>query len=328
MDFQSIQRATGAFQEPLTAEEIVAVCRRAFGPGTRVVSVVELGNGMYNTTYRINLDEGRPVVLRVAPEPGRQFLSERELMRNEYASLPYLTSIAPLMPRVMAVDFTHEVIGRDWMIQSLLDGVPAPEGLPHHPRSSWPDFFRQIGAIARQVHAIRGPHFGRIAGPGHDTWSQALITALDQIAAALDSVGLDAADLRRVAGAAAERHAVLDEVTQPRMLAGDLWTVNIMLADATPAPTISGVLDLDRTWWGDPAADWTIRMALAKPGTERDAFWDAYGSLEDSPSARFRSRIYHARHIGEVRLECHRLGNVDGVRRSYEDLRTVLTDLH
>lgn len=327
MEFQGIQRAAGAFQEPLTAEEIAAVCRRAFGPGTRVVSAVELGLGMYNTTYRIDLGEGRPVVLRVAPEPGRQFSSERELMRNEYASVPYLTSIAPLMPRVLAADFTHELIGRDWMIQSLLDGVPAPERLGGYPRPAWRGFFRQLGEIARRVHDIRGPRFGPVAGPGHATWSEAIVVALGRIAADLEGAGLDATDLREVAAVADRRRAALDEVTEPRMLAGDLWTVNVMLADGAPEPTISGVLDLDRTWWGDPAADWTIRMALARPGTERDAFWETYGALDGSPSAGFRARIYHARHVGAVRLERHRLGNADGVRDSYDEVRALLAGL-
>ncbi len=86
------------------------MCRRAFGSRVHVVSAVELGNGMYNSTYRVDIGADRPVILRVAPEPDHQFSSERELMRNEYASVPYL---APLMPRVIAADFTHEVISRD-----------------------------------------------------------------------------------------------------------------------------------------------------------------------------------------------------------------------
>jgi aminoglycoside phosphotransferase (APT) family kinase protein len=111
------------------------------------------------------------------------------------------------------------------------------------------------------------------------------------------------------------------------MLTGDLWTVNVMLADGAPEPTITGVLDFDRTSWGDPAADWTIRMAQAKPGTEREAFWETYGSVDRSSRAVLRSRIYEARHIGAIRLERHRLGNADGVRETYSDMAAVLADL-
>jgi aminoglycoside phosphotransferase (APT) family kinase protein len=332
VEFVPLQRAAQAFQQSVTAGDIQAICCRAFGADVHAVSAIELGLGMYNNTYRVTVSrQARPVIVRVAPEAERQFRSERQLMRNEYASVPWLAVIAPLMPRVIAADWSHEVIGRDWMVQSLLDGEPAagPAGLAAYPRSTWPDFFRQMGAIAKAVHAVRGPHFGAITGPGHATWSRAVIASLEDISADLDSVGLDAADLRKVTAEAAEHHAILDEITEPRMLPGDLWTVNVMLAQGTPKPKITGVLDLDRTLWGDPAADWTIRMALAKPGTESDAFWhsDGYGALDDSPAAVWRSRIYEARHIGAIRLECHRLGNVEGVRSTYQDMGAVLAGL-
>jgi len=271
MEFRPIERTAQAFQQPLTAEQIQAVCRRVFGAEARAVCAVELGLGMYNNTYRVTVTgQERPVILRVAPEPGRQFRSERQLMRNEYASVPWLAVIASLMPRVIAADWSQEVIARDWMIQSLLDGVPAPDRVGAYPRSAWPGFYRQLGAIAKAVHA-----------------------------------------------------------TEPRMLSGDLWTVNMMLADGAPEPTITRVLDMDRTSWGDPAADWTIRMALAQPGTERDAFWhsDGYGALDRSAAAQWRSRIYQARHIGAVRLECHRLGSAAGVRGTYQGVGAVLAGL-
>lgn len=328
MEFRPIKRAVQSFQQSVSAEEIEAICRRVFGADARVVSATELGAGMYNSTYRVGLaGQERPVILRVAPESARQFRSERDLMRNEYASLPWLASLAPMMPRVIAADWSHDLIGRDYMVQSLLDGVPAPERLGDYPRSTWPGFFRQMGVIAREVHAVRGPHFGPVAGPAYQSWSRAVAASLEDIAVDVDSVGLDATDLRKIAAVAGHHHDALDEITEPRMLSGDLWTVNVMLADEAAEPTIVGVFDMDRTWWGDPAADWTIRMASAKPGTERDAFWESYGAPDRSPAAVLRSRIYAARHIGAIRLERHRLGNIDGVRGTYDDMAAVLADL-
>ncbi|WP_344639628.1 aminoglycoside phosphotransferase family protein [Kitasatospora cystarginea] len=311
----------------MTADEIQAVCRRVFGDDASVVSATELGAGMYNNTYRVAVaGQERPVILRVAPEPGRQYRSERQLMRNEFASVPWLTALAPLMPRVIAADWSHEVIGRDYMVQTHLDGVPAPERLGSYPRSSWPSFFNQMGAIARKVHAVRGPHFGPVAGAAYAAWSAAVTASLEDIAADLDSAGLDAADLRKIAIVAGQHRAVLDEITEPHLLSGDLWTVNVMLAADMPEPVISGVLDMDRTSWGDPAADWTIRMAQAKTD-ERQAFWDSYGSLDRSPPAVLRSRIYEARHIGAVRLERNRLGNANGVLDTYATMAAVLAEL-
>ncbi|MEX3104964.1 hypothetical protein ACSCBZ_21445 [Streptomyces niveiscabiei] len=101
----------------------------------------------------------------------------------------------------------------------------------------------------------------------------------------------------------------------------------MMLDAAAAEPTITGVLDMDRTWFGDPAADWTIRMALAKQD-ERVAFWEAYGERDRSPAAVWRSLVYEVRHLGAVRLERHRLGNAAGVENTYDAMAAVLADLN
>ncbi|MFF6642283.1 hypothetical protein ACFY83_34315 [Streptomyces althioticus] len=48
---------------------------------------------------------------------------------------------------------------------------------------------------------------------------------MEDIAADLEGIGLDASDLRKVI-TSAHHQAVLDEITEPRMLTGDLWTVH------------------------------------------------------------------------------------------------------
>jgi len=327
MEFRPIMRASGGFQQSVTADAIQQIFRRVYGAQTRVTAAIELGTGMYNNVYRVAVaGQETPDILRVAPEPSRQFRSERQLMRNEYASVPYLTAIAPLMPRVIAADWSHEVIGRDWMVQSLLKGVPAPERLGDYPRVAWPAFFRQLGSIARSVHDVHGPFFGPVNSPGYSSWSEAVIASLEDIADDLDSAGLDSADVRKVAAVALHERAILDEVTEPRLLTGDLWTVNVMLDAEAAEPTVTGVFDMDRTWFGDPAADWTIRMALAKQD-ERVAFWDVYGEPDRSPAAVWRSLVYEVRHLGAVRLERHRLGNVAGVEDSYDAVAAVVAGL-
>lgn len=327
MEFRPVERVPEAFQQSLTTGEIEAVGRRVFGGDAVPVSVVELGTGMYNNVYRVALaGRDRPVILRAAPAEERQFRSELHLMRNEHASLPWLAPIAHLMPQVIAADWTGQVIGRDWMIQTCLDGVPAPEHLGSYPRSTWPSFFRQMGAITRAVHDVRGPHFGPVAGPGYATWSEAVIASLEDIAADLDGVGLDSADVRKIAVVAGHDGAVLDEVTEPRLLTGDLWTVNVLLDRDAEVPTISGVLDFDRCTFGASEADWTIRMAMAKDD-ERTAFWESYGPLDRSEAAVWRARIYEARHLGAIRLERHWLGKADAVRESYGAMADLLAEL-
>ncbi|MFI9730944.1 phosphotransferase family protein [Streptomyces sp. NPDC052092] len=230
------------------------------------------------------------------------------------------------MPRVLAADFSHEILGRDYMVQSLLDGIPATEHLRTYPRSAWLAYYRQLGEIARRVHDVRGPAFGPIAGPAYGSWSEAVAASLEDIAADMEGIGLDASDLRKVITSAHHHHAVLDEITEPRMLTGDLWLPNTQLDHYAPEPVIIGTYDFDRTWWGDPAADWTIRMITAK-SDERTAFWVTYGPLDQSEDALWRSQIYEARHPGAIRLERHRLGNREGVRASYDSMADILASM-
>jgi aminoglycoside phosphotransferase (APT) family kinase protein len=183
---------------------------------------------------------------------------------------------------------------------------------------------RRLGEIARTIHAVRGDRFGPVAGPAFATWSEAVVASLADTAADLDDAGLDSTDVREVAAIAIRQRAVLDEITEPRLLNGDLWTVNVMIAPDAPEPTITGVLDCDRTSWGDPESDWPIFMAGKRPGTERDAFWEAYGTLATTPGAARRSLFYRARHIGAARLERHRPGHAGDVPDTYRELREVL----
>lgn len=95
------------------------------------------------------------------------------------------------------------------------------------------------------------------------------------------------------------------------------------LDQQAPEPAITGTYDFDRTWWGDPATDWTIRMVTVK-SDERLAFWETYGALDQSECAAWRQKVYEARHLGAICLERHRLGNREGVRASYDSMAEVL----
>ncbi|HEX4789114.1 MAG TPA: aminoglycoside phosphotransferase family protein [Actinospica sp.] len=326
MQFESVERPAGAYQQSLTADQVEAVVRRAFGR-VSVVSAIELGDGTYNSTYRLALDSGLEAVLRVAPTPERQFRSERAFMRNEHAAAPYFAPIAALLPHTLAVDFTHDLMARDYMIQSIVPGVPARIGLQHYPRREWAWFFRDLGAITRRIHAVPGAGFGPLVGPSFATWGEAVHAGLTDLVADLEQVHLEASDARELAATALRRREVLDEVREPRLLHGDLWTINTMLVPDARHPTVSGLFDCDRVCWGDPESDWAIYRAAGRPGTERDAFWETYGPLGTGARARWRRLLYEARNVFAGRLERHRLGLGDKVAASYHEAAAALERL-
>jgi aminoglycoside phosphotransferase (APT) family kinase protein len=326
VEYQTINRTEGAFQEPVTSDQLLAMCRRAFGSHVRVRSAQELGGGLYNSTFSVDIGQERPVVLRIAPEPRKQWRSERELMRNEYASVPFFASVSAMMPRVLFADWSHEIAGRDYIWQTMLDGVPAHEALHTYPTTTWSGFYEQVGTIAKTIHNVRGKRFGRICGPHYDTWSEAVVHTLEETICDLESAGFEADDVRNALSIVAHHKAIFDEINEPRLLHGDLWVPNLMLQPGTSEPTIIGILDHDRSSWGDPMADWVVFMVQRRrERSEREAFWRTYGALPRSTThASWRSLIYRAAHLAAIRLELIRLGRTEQIPQNCRELGEAL----
>jgi aminoglycoside phosphotransferase (APT) family kinase protein len=324
MEYSSIERQAGAFQQPVTPNDILAMSQRAFGQDTEVTSARELAGGLYNSTYLIEIKGRSCVILRVAPEAHRQLKLEWRLMRNEYAATPYFAPLAHMIPRILFADWSGELTRRDYMFQSRLDGLPGIDGLKLYPRATWGTYYRQLGSITAEIHKIRGERFGSVYSHGFTKWSDSVLAMLADIIADMIEFRLDAHDVRQAFAAITLNSDLLDEITEPRLLHGDLWTSNILLAEDGREPRIVGLLDHDRAWWGDPAADWVFSILAGKPAEVQAAFLSTYGQIEMNDVAQWRSIVYRVLHLGAVRLERRRSRKFSKVAESYGEMRTLL----
>jgi aminoglycoside phosphotransferase (APT) family kinase protein len=328
VEYTIIKRSSDSFQQPITREHLIAMCQRAFGEAIQIESAKELKGGLYNNTYLIHINGMAPVILRVSPHPARQFHIERNLMRNEHASLPFLAPIAPLLPRILMADFTHQLVKRDYLFQTYMEGEQWAQVMDEFTSEEKKMLWRQLGSITKKIHAVQGDHFGNSALDSHfSSWSLTVMDWLTTIIRDLENVQLDATDVRSILDSAQANQKLLDEITQPCLLHGDLWTVNILVKRSEEGPQIVAILDSDRTSWGDPMADWTMFLLDRNVGTEVDAFWQTYGQPERDLGAQFRTLIYQGRYLGGARLEHYRLHRHDTVKRSYRDVQTVIEAL-
>ncbi|GHO71327.1 hypothetical protein KSC_102190 [Ktedonobacter sp. SOSP1-52] len=328
MEYIPIERSADAFQQPVGQPQIVAMCQRAFGEERQVESAKELGSGLYNNTYLIHMSDMQPVILRVGPHPTRQFRIESNLMRNEHASLPFLAPISPLLPRILMADFTHQILERDYLFQTYMEGEQWAQVMGTFTSEEKKGLWRQLGSITKKIHAVQGHHFGNSALDSHfSSWSLTVMDWLTSIINDLEEAQLDTTDVRSLLDIAQTNQRLLDEITRPQLLHGDLWTVNILVKRGEEGPRIVAVLDSDRTSWGDPMADWTMFLMHRNAGTEVDAFWETYGQREKSLEVQFRRLIYQGRYIGGARLEHYCLHHHEAVKRSYQDMQTVIKAL-
>src|SRR4051794_7494752 len=101
----------------LSGRGIDATGAPAFRPPGRVTLAQQLSGGTYNAVYRVDMSHGESVVLRAAPLPEQQGQSDALAMRNEYAASPFMATLGPLTPRMIAADFTHQIVPRDYVFQ-------------------------------------------------------------------------------------------------------------------------------------------------------------------------------------------------------------------
>jgi aminoglycoside phosphotransferase (APT) family kinase protein len=331
MEFLPLKRPSQDTPLSPTADQIVAMCQRAFGPSIRIASARQLGGGTFNTTFLITLND-QQVILRIAPPPTADLMwNDHWLMRREQQIQPFFAAIASLMPHTLLADFTHQLIDRDYIFQTYLAGDRWDEAGGRFTPEEKLQLWEQFGNITKTIHSTTGRTFGGpYPAPEFPTWSQRVLYHLESAIQAMIEEQLDVTDLRSVLVIVQGQTAPLDAITQPRLLHGDLWLFNILVSRGLEGPTISGILDADRAWWGDPMADWTM-FVLAMEAPEKHPgharFWQAYGAPEQTSETAFRKAVYEAMHIGSAMAWANHHGDVDTVQRGKRDLRAVLKRL-
>lgn len=319
MRFVAVTRDTSRFQEPLSDALIATLCRRAFGAEAKPRSARWIHSGKFNTTYRIELASRSAVILRVAPPAHAPiFAHEVLLLRREAGVQRVLEQASDRIPRNLFVDFTREHCDRDYVFQSCLPGrlwddIKAGISVAQHER-----LWAELASIVKAIHAIRGSRFGfPLPCTQFDHWSDAFLGLVSGMIDDMRRIGLTCDDalafLRRVEA----NRRYFDGIAEPRLVHGDLWPKNILIDFADGMPFISGVLDAERAFWGDPGAEWIFSF-LDLPAS----FWRAYGKPASDDAAAFRTLAYTG--SGAIKL-C-----LEAWRFAFDDtpFRRILADVN
>jgi len=330
IEYVPVERTLDASQKSVSLPHIQSMCARAFGEKIQIESIREFDDGGFNNVYLITLNEIRHVVLRVAPAANTHIpVSDQTLMHNEQYLQPYFAPIAYLMPKTLMVDFTHQILDRDYLFQTFMEGENWAEIQGQLNKQEKAMLWGQLGYITKQIHSVQGKSFGSpCTGPQFSRWSDAVIYGLEQRIKDIEMYSLDATSIRTIVELARNYTKLLDEITQPSLLHGDLWTVNILVKRDENGPRIVAVLDSDRGSWGDPMADWTMFLLGWHRPTGTEAFWEQYGQVVDGVGPEFRKLVYQAGSIVSAFVEAQQHGRKDTIVRGYNDLKNIVTQLH
>ncbi|MEQ4718465.1 aminoglycoside phosphotransferase family protein [Nonomuraea sp. B19D2] len=276
----------------LSEAELDALVRRALGTG--VTAVTELTDGYANAVWRLKLDDGREVVLKLSPPPDLDQLSyERNLLRMEAAAYELAAQAGVPVATLLRAGFDDPVLGGDYLLLSALDGVSWNEVKPEGGDA----LRRELGRHLARFNAVTGEVFGYPhAGIVGATWREAFLAMVGALVGDTERwptpLPRPAGEILAVIEAASP---VLDEVTTPRLVHFDVWQGNVFL-DLSGPPRIQAIIDHERAFWGDPLAEFVTPTIFGEL-TEDDPLLAGYREvtpLELTPAARTRLDLYRA----------------------------------
>jgi aminoglycoside phosphotransferase (APT) family kinase protein len=309
--------------------ELDALLRTSVGIGCRTEA--ELTDGWFNTAYRVLLDDGEPAVVKLAPPPSAEVLRyERGILATEvmvYRRIAALPGGGVPTPALLYA-------GEEFLAVSVLEGTPWDKAAERLSPAAHTALRRELGAVTARLHTL-APDDGRfgypaaasaLSAPDWRTAFTAIVDALlDDAERWRSPLGVRPEDIRTWV---AEGGYALDEVTEPRLVHFDLWPGNIFVdvTDDGKRARIAGLIDHERAFWGDPAAELVSLAFGGDTGPDSDlvaGYTEAGGTLDFSPAFRHRLALYHL-YLGLLLVvECGPRG-YDAAHR--ENCRRTLAD--
>jgi aminoglycoside phosphotransferase (APT) family kinase protein len=253
-------------QRTLSSADVCVFVAASFGHDVAVAGCAELHGGGFATVWRVHLDDGRTVVLKVAPPAGARLLRyEDGLTEAESHYFQLVGAQAPGVPVPEVLHHWHDrdVCDGDWLFTSHLPGIALSELSGAAGQSvltaldesavRW-----ESGVAVAQLHQVTGDRYGYSGARTHaSSWPTAFGAMVeDLLADAVDwqvELPVPAARLRQVVSDSGD---ALNVVDRPSLVHFDLWDGNVLAApDGAGAAHLSGLVDGERFLFGDPLID-------------------------------------------------------------------------
>lgn len=278
---------------PISAEQIRRIVRHQFGRKAQVTGLSSIRGGLFNTAYKLRLNDHQTVVLRIAPPKDKPLLvCETALLEREIYSFHRLHEYGLPVPKLLCADLSKTIIDRNYIISEFSEGHNAFYRLKQLTTREQDSVFGELGDYARRIHSIKNPekHFGYPAPlTPHRRWSEFVRWHLLSLCREMEAHPyLSLPDHISVPSILDKLGGVLDEIAIPRLVHGDLWLRNILIKRHHGNYRITAILDWDRSLWGDPYFEWILHGLDLRP-----IFWEKYGSEIANPESHQKRRLLY-----------------------------------
>jgi len=270
-----------------TRQQIVLMTERAF-PGLTVSdaedAISEMTDGWFNASYSVSLNNGRTVVLKIAPPADAEVMTyERNMMATEVAMMRLVKSNPAIpVPEIYFVDTSRTLCDADYFFMEMMPGENlgrVKEGLPKAVESS---VDHHTGQILRWINEFEGTFFGFEGNPAlrAGTWRAAFCKIFEAVLqdGMRKQVVMDFS--HDEIQAVLDRHLdTLDGVTKPSLVHWDAWQLNLFVE----GDRVCGIIDFERALWGDPLMELQFRRVLSESGQRQLAGygWTIFTAAEE-----------------------------------------------
>ena len=302
----------------LAEAAVQALCKKSF-PQVGAVLVRELKGGMFNAAYLVE-GEGLPggrAVLKVGPAPGTKILTyEQDILQAEVEVYRMLESSGVPTPKVYAADLSGQEIPAPYFFMEHLPGAPWPDCSKKIPKADRPALMRALGRYNACIHAIKGERFGYLKQNERfhfSSWGAAFTGMMTDI---LNDGRAGGCRLpyKAIEAVLQKHRPLLDEVTQPCLVDYDMWAGNVFVQPQNGHYEITGIVDFERAFSGDPYADFTSAVMLFKRVEQEPDFIAGYEEISGrplsiTPQDQIRMDLYRLYMSVIMYVETYRYGN-------------------
>ena len=284
----------------LDESQIKSIFRQIFKTDN-IKNIIELKDGCFNATYLVELDKRKEFVLKVAPPVNVSILSyEQNMMETEihFHKLSKDKTNIPI-PGIIYSDLSRTIIPYDFFIMEKLHGTPLDK-FPQITFEQRKAIFIQLAESLAQMHKIKGEHFGyllmekEIRGKSYfEAFSHMIYILLKD--GRSRKVNLPIAEKEILAILKRYKDA-FDSVSEPSFVHYDLWDGNIFVVNLDSEPVIEGLIDFERSFYADPAADFS-QISGYKDLGKNSWFLEEYNKYAEKPfvldeNAKIRIKLF------------------------------------
>ena len=286
--------------------------------------VSELDHGWFNVAYKLRLRDGSHVVLKIAPSPRIEVMTyERGMMSNELAALRLIRERTDVpVPPVDFADESCELCDAAYFFMPFIEADNL--GIVKHelPQAEVDTYEEAVGAVNRELNAIRGPAFGPLTGPGDQSWHTVFTRMVENVLCDGERREVDLGwDYDVVRGAVDEHAGSLHDVVEPRFVEWDLWGSNVMIRDGR----IVSIIDHERAFYGDPLIEGGFAGTQLPAFGNPEPFMRGYGKRGLTEPEQVRRRLYSLYLVLIMVIETVYRGHTDS--EQYDWARGQLTEV-